>query len=84
MKKTILIAAGIAMSSIIFSACNNSATQENSVSSEQTVSEETYQCPMKCEGDKTYDKMGQCPKCNMDLAKIESNHSMESHEGHQH
>lgn len=27
----------------------------------------SFSCPMKCEGDKTYDKPGQCPKCNMDL-----------------
>jgi transcription initiation factor IIE alpha subunit len=30
-----------------------------------------YQCPMKCEGDKTYDKAGKCPKCNMNLKAIE-------------
>ncbi|MCA6438589.1 MAG: hypothetical protein IM581_01515 [Chitinophagaceae bacterium] len=29
-----------------------------------------YQCPMKCEGDKTYDKAGKCPKCNMDLKAV--------------
>lgn len=26
-----------------------------------------YYCPMGCEGDKTYDKPGSCPKCGMDL-----------------
>lgn len=26
-----------------------------------------YYCPMHCEGDKTYDKMGDCPKCGMSL-----------------
>ena len=26
-----------------------------------------FACPMKCEGDKTYEKEGQCPKCNMNL-----------------
>ena len=26
-----------------------------------------YQCPMKCEGDKTYSKAGKCPVCNMNL-----------------
>lgn len=26
-----------------------------------------YQCPMKCEGEKTYDKPGKCPVCKMDL-----------------
>lgn len=37
-----------------------------------------YQCPMKCEGEKTYDKPGKCPKCGMDLEEIEG------HEGHDH
>jgi Cu(I)/Ag(I) efflux system membrane fusion protein len=27
----------------------------------------TYSCPMKCEGDKTYDKEGKCPVCKMNL-----------------
>ena len=31
-----------------------------------------YQCPMKCEGDKVYHEPGKCPKCNMDLKKIDS------------
>jgi P-type Cu+ transporter len=26
-----------------------------------------YYCPMHCEGDKTYDKAGDCPVCGMDL-----------------
>ncbi len=30
-----------------------------------------YQCPMKCEGDKTYaDKDAKCPKCNMALVEV--------------
>lgn len=28
-----------------------------------------YYCPMQCEGDKTYDKPGDCPVCGMDLVK---------------
>lgn len=31
----------------------------------------TYACPMKCEGEKTYDKPGSCPICKMDLKKVE-------------
>lgn len=27
----------------------------------------TYYCPMHCEGEKTYDKSGDCPVCGMDL-----------------
>jgi Cu2+-exporting ATPase len=30
----------------------------------------SYQCPMKCEGDKTYDAPGSCPVCNMHLASV--------------
>ena len=28
-----------------------------------------YYCPMRCEGDKTYDKPGDCPVCGMHLQK---------------
>lgn len=31
-----------------------------------------YQCPMKCEGEKTYDKPGSCPVCKMDLKEVEA------------
>lgn len=30
-----------------------------------------YQCPMQCEGDKTYDEKGSCPVCKMDIKEIE-------------
>lgn len=29
----------------------------------------TYYCPMHCEGEKVYDKPGDCPVCGMDLVK---------------
>ncbi len=29
-----------------------------------------YQCPMKCEGDKTYNAPGNCPVCNMHLEPV--------------
>ncbi|NNK21899.1 MAG: copper-translocating P-type ATPase [Winogradskyella sp.] len=32
----------------------------------------TYYCPMHCEGDKTYDKPGDCPVCGMDLVEEKS------------
>lgn len=31
---------------------------------------QTYACPMKCEGDKTYASAGKCPKCGMDIEAI--------------
>jgi uncharacterized protein with PIN domain len=30
-----------------------------------------YQCPMKCEGDKTYARAGKCPVCNMALTTVQ-------------
>ncbi|MEN8121558.1 MAG: heavy metal-binding domain-containing protein [Bacteroidota bacterium] len=37
------------------------------------VAEVAYQCPMKCEGDKTYKEEGKCPECEMPLEKLENN-----------
>jgi heavy metal translocating P-type ATPase len=49
-----------------------------------------YYCPMKCEGDKTYDKPGDCPVCNMHLvtvgeqpAKNHGHHHNHDHTQHQ-
>jgi hypothetical protein len=44
------------------SACGDS----KSPSTESEVAE-TFACPMKCEGDKTYDKNQSCPVCGMEL-----------------
>ena len=32
----------------------------------------SFYCPMHCEGDKTYDKLGDCPVCGMDLVEEQS------------
>ncbi len=40
-----------------------------------------YQCPMKCEGEKTYSSAGRCPVCNMFLAPV-GEQSGESHKIH--
>jgi uncharacterized paraquat-inducible protein A len=37
---------------------------------ESVEKKEAYQCPMKCEGAKTYAKKGKCPACTMDLKLI--------------
>ena len=50
---------------IAFTACN-SKTSKNT--SEALV---VYQCPMQCEGAKTYSEAGSCPICNMDLKPVE-------------
>lgn len=50
---------------LLFSACRNNSDHANH--SEATA----YQCPMKCEGDKTYPQPGSCPVCKMDLKPVE-------------
>jgi Cu2+-exporting ATPase len=37
-----------------------------------------YYCPMHCEGDKLYDKPGDCPVCGMDLVPLEANETDEN------
>lgn len=37
----------------------------------------TFYCPMHCEGDKTYDKQGDCPVCGMDLVPLQADASCE-------
>ena len=38
----------------------------------QKYAPKVYACPMKCEGDKTYDKAGKCPKCGMELQDVKA------------
>ncbi len=51
----------------------------------QSEAKNKYYCPMKCEGDKTYDKPGNCPVCNMHLVSVgEHNGDAGSHDLHKH
>ena len=56
-------------------------TVKNKAAADATAS---YQCPMKCEGDKTYAKAGKCSICKMDLAKVTYKKKSDGHEGHNH
>src|SRR5690606_20948051 len=38
----------------------------------QATGSGVYYCPMHCEGEKTYDKPGDCPVCGMDLVEAPS------------
>jgi len=46
---------------------------------EQSIGKNTdmFYCPMHCEGDKIYDKSGDCPICGMDLVPLEADVSEE-------
>ena len=45
-----------------FSSCNETTSKKKETAS--------YQCPMKCEGDKVYQGNGSCPVCKMDLKPL--------------
>jgi ABC-type nickel/cobalt efflux system permease component RcnA len=100
MKLKIKIVSIVLVGMMTLVSCNgNSATKEESTTVDSamdynTAEMATYQCPMKCEGNKTYDKAGACPVCKMDMAKVGSgntdpdanheNHDHHDHEGHDH
>lgn len=58
MKKTLIFVPILMLLFFTFS-CSNSKEYE------------AYECPMECEGEKTYDKPGTCPVCGMDLEGVE-------------
>ncbi len=71
MKTKISTAALLLTAVMFFASCgsSNSESKKDNTATEQTANAK-YQCPMKCEGEKTYDKPGQCPVCNMDLKNV--------------
>ena len=66
--KQIRIILSMAIAVFCFTAVNAQSTKTKSKA--PTADTVVYQCPMKCEGDKTYDKAGKCPKCNMNLKAV--------------
>ena len=62
----------------------NAIVDSTDVANKDEMAMATYQCPMKCEVDKTYNKHGSCPVCKMDLKEIESDKEEEDHENHDH
>lgn len=56
---------------VLFTACaGNSEKAEKTESAVETAHAEVYGCPMKCEGEKTYEQAGTCPVCKMELQEI--------------
>ena len=81
MKKNILkLAFAVAVGSFVLVGCSEdkaTETHEHTHGEEghthgNEVASTEYNCPMKCEGEKTYkDKDTKCPKCGMDLVEKE-------------
>lgn len=51
------------------SCCGSKKESDKKDFSSATIAPGKYYCPMHCEGDKVYDKAGDCPVCGMDLVK---------------
>nr|MBA2562028.1 copper-translocating P-type ATPase [Chitinophagaceae bacterium] len=47
-------------------------THKQPVHKSSAGNKDKYYCPMHCEGDKVYDKPGNCPVCGMNLEKVPS------------
>lgn len=54
----------------MFSTKNKEDKKTDDKPNESTENDIRYQCPMKCEGEKTYDKPGRCPVCKMYLQPV--------------
>jgi protein SCO1/2 len=52
------------MAAVTFTACNTKVSDTND--------NILYQCPMKCEGEKTFNESGSCTICKMDLKALET------------
>ncbi len=66
---------------------NEKKSNKESKSGVESRKSTKYICPMHCEGDKTYNKPGNCPVCNMHLVaadKLQENTEKHSHHPHQH
>lgn len=57
----------IAIIAFCFTATLNAQTSKKKVKVKTTKTAMTYQCPMKCEGEKTYSKNGKCSVCGMQM-----------------
>ena len=72
-KAGILIISSLAIFTISFSSCGSSTTESKQTTSVDTTKLKTgdvfYQCEMNSEV--ISDKAGTCPKCGMDLVKVE-------------
>ncbi|MHA8067016.1 heavy metal-binding domain-containing protein [Aquirufa sp. ROCK2-A2] len=69
MKKFMLMSA-IILGSFVANAQHDHAKVKQEKKAGKSDKKEAYQCPMKCEGEKTYAKKGKCPACTMDLKLV--------------
>ncbi len=73
--KKLILSSVIALA--FLASCGNDADKAKSDSLKNAdanggtnVTAVNYQCPMKCEGEKTYATAGKCPMCQMDMKEV--------------
>jgi hypothetical protein len=75
MKKYILVALLALGTAALLPSCSGGSDKETQTQTQtpqpQAEKKTVYACPMKCEGEKYYDKPGICPDCEMDLEQTE-------------
>lgn len=60
----------LSMAIAVFSFTAVNAQSEKGKTDSIATDTVVYQCPMKCEASKTYDKAGKCPNCGMNLKAV--------------
>ena len=78
--KKLITSVTLMLTLTMFESSCGSKTSESKTEKTEQMANAMYQCPMKCEGEKMYDKPGQCPVCNMDLQKVEGTHEHHEHD----
>ncbi len=53
-----------------YNTISNFGSAGNNQDKSKDQQETKYQCPMNCEGNKTYNQPGVCPVCNMQLVLV--------------
>ncbi len=80
----------------MFMSCNETKKEVKAEAAEHNHSDDmamfTYQCPVKCEGDKTYTEAETYPTCKINFKKVEATNDAdkaeeskeENHDNHDH
>ena len=62
----------MAFIALCLSASLNAQTKKTKIKTKKEKTAMHYQCPMKCEGEKTYHKNGKCPVCGMQMKPVKA------------
>jgi hypothetical protein len=72
MKKRFILGVVLLSITILVTSCKSEQSKKESKEQVLLDKKEEYQCPMKCEEEKTYKIEGKCPVCQMKLREKEA------------